>query len=723
MGLVSELRRRNVFRMAVLYAVAAWLIMQVTEVVKDLANLPDWIGPTTLGLLALGFPIALIFSWFYELTPEGIIPEKDVDPEASITHVTGRRLDLLVISLLCAAVILFAYDKWWIGPPPEQSIAVLPFENMSADPEQEYFSDGLTETLLHMLAQVPELKVAARTSSFAFKGKQKDIREIALALGVAHVLEGSVQRATGRVRITAQLIRADDGFRVWSESYDRNLEDIFGIQDEIANRVSGALTRSLLGVGGGKQIVGVGTDDVDAYDLYLKAITEQAKGSYGSLQASEGLLKDALAKDPNFLDARTQLVSNYFQQVHTGLRPWESTIAEMIALLEQVLASRPDDMRAQAWMLVASVFRANLAGEEVDFPEATNNLRALVAEAASEIEPKLLLLHILTQMDEKEEALALMRDLLELDPLNPEIHRDVGYAYSGIENWDNASAALQRSLELEPDQPGAHAGLGAISRQTGDAVGMFNHAVKAMQMDPQDHWIPGGIAIDLYQLGLLEEGDQFRIRTLAIAPTSPIARVTELYRATCTGDNETGLALAHQMIADDMDFHPYIWMEALFILFDTAAKQGESAEALGYVESQLPGFVNFEQPAPLKVGIARYLALAAFYHTESRKELQQRLASLDYFLNELMFDGGGPAWRMQTLALHGKTNAAIDVALREFFTKPAIVYLDIDRTLSQLFLTDVAADPRIQAALERWREEKEQAAEEVRAYFGGLEAI
>ena len=225
MGLISELRRRNVLRMAVLYAIAAWLIMQVAEVIMDLANLPDWIGPTILGLLAVGFPIALIFSWFYELTPEGLSLEKDVDRAESITHVTGRRLDFIVISLLLAAVILFAYDKWWIGGPPEQSIAVLAFDNMSADPDQEYFSDGISEELLNLLAQIPELTVISRSSSFSFKGKDIAIPTLAEQLNVAHVLEGSVRKVGNRVRITAQLIDARSDSHLWSASYERNLDD------------------------------------------------------------------------------------------------------------------------------------------------------------------------------------------------------------------------------------------------------------------------------------------------------------------------------------------------------------------------------------------------------------------------------------------------------------------------------------------------------------------
>ena len=269
MSIVREIKRRNVFRMAVLYIVAAWLIMQVTEVLITLTNLPHWIGPIIIWLLAIGFPISLIFSWFYEITPEGISLEKDVDPEQSITLVTGRRLDFIIISMLVAAVILFAYDKWWIGGPPEKSIAVLAFTNMSDDPEQEYFSDGISEELLNLLSKIPQLTVISRSSAFSFKGKDITIPEVAKQLNVALVLEGSVRRDGDRLRITAQLIEASSDSHLWSQSYDREFGDIFAVQDEISTAIVNALKEHL-----GLQVeVAVRrryTENPEAYDAYLQ---------------------------------------------------------------------------------------------------------------------------------------------------------------------------------------------------------------------------------------------------------------------------------------------------------------------------------------------------------------------------------------------------------------------------------------------------------------------
>jgi len=308
MRLVSELRRRNVLRMAVLYALAAWVIMQVAEVVIDLANLPEWIGPTILGLLAVGFPIAIFFSWFYELTPEGISLEKDVGPAESITHVTGRRLDFIVISLLCAGLILFAYDKWWIGPPPEKSIAVLPFTNMSGDPDQEYFSDGVSEELLNVLAQIKPLKVIARTSSFSFKGQNVDIATVAEKLNVRHVLEGSVRRSGNQVRITAQLIDAVDSTHVWSQTYDRNLGDIFAVQDEIAGAISDALKVELALVAGETvPPTVIRAANTDAYDAYLQGRELIHRRGQENMEAAARHFERALRLDENFAPAHAQL--------------------------------------------------------------------------------------------------------------------------------------------------------------------------------------------------------------------------------------------------------------------------------------------------------------------------------------------------------------------------------------------------------------------------------
>jgi TolB-like protein len=306
MRLVSELRRRNVLRMAVLYVIAAWLIMQVAEVIIGLANLPDWIGLTILGLLAIGFPIAITFSWFYELTPEGMKLEKDIDQAESITHVTGRRLDFLVISLLCAAVILFAYDKWWMPEPPAQSIAVLPFVNMSDDPGNEYFSDGISEELLNLLARIPQLIVISRSSSFSFRGKDIDIPSVAEQLNVALVLEGSVRKEGNRVRITAQLIDARSDSHLWSETYDRELENIFAVQDEISIAIVGALKKSLgLEVEAAPQTIAAA--NTEAYEAYLR-------GRYLVVQRTPAILERAIrefeksiAFDPEYALAHAEL--------------------------------------------------------------------------------------------------------------------------------------------------------------------------------------------------------------------------------------------------------------------------------------------------------------------------------------------------------------------------------------------------------------------------------
>jgi len=290
-----ELKRRNVIRVGALYAVASWLLLQVADILFGLIDVPGWGLRLVLGLLILGFPLVLIFSWVYEMTSEGLKREHEIDRSHSITPHTGRKIDRLIIGGLIVVVAVLLADRVLFMPPSqealqpaatepvavshtaetqvegtqEKSIAVLPFVNMSGDEENEYFSDGLTEELLNLLAKVDELRVSSRTSSFAFKGKDASLPSVARELKVAHILEGSVRKSGMQVRITAQLIDVETDSHLWSETYDRQLDDIFAIQDEIANAVVDALKVRLLEPG--EVMVQTRREEsTDAYLLYLR---------------------------------------------------------------------------------------------------------------------------------------------------------------------------------------------------------------------------------------------------------------------------------------------------------------------------------------------------------------------------------------------------------------------------------------------------------------------
>ena len=236
MSLFAELSRRNVIRVGIAYAIIGWVLAQIAEFAFENFGAPDWVLKSIVVILLLGLPLALFFAWAFEMTPDGIKREVEVDRSQSIVSQTGRKLDRTIIAVLVVALGWFSFDKFSgdaeLAPPTEpveqlavdqtqeKSVAVLPFVAMSSGPDDEYFADGLTEEILNSLAQLPELLVTARTSAFSFKGQDLPVQEIAAVLGVNHIVEGSVRRSGERLRVTAQLIRADDGFHLWSENYD-----------------------------------------------------------------------------------------------------------------------------------------------------------------------------------------------------------------------------------------------------------------------------------------------------------------------------------------------------------------------------------------------------------------------------------------------------------------------------------------------------------------------
>jgi TolB-like protein len=353
MSFFDELKRRNVFRVGIAYVVIAWLLAQVADLAFENFGTPDWAIKTLLLILVLGFPLALFFAWAFELTPEGIKKEKEVDRSQSITPKTGRKLDYTIIALLALALIYFVWEsRFQAGSEPaipvtaqvseqaapgdsapvadkEASIAVLPFADLSAEGDQEYFADGISEELLNVLVRVEGLTVASRTSSFAFKGQTSNISQIAEELKVNHVLEGSVRKSGNRVRITAQLIDAGTDRHLWSDTFDRELEDIFAIQDEIANAIVTAL-RTTLGVSDtGKAVtVTADTENLDAYELYLKG--RALFIARDQLEESIRLLERAVELDPNFARAWESLGAIYGIVISWGItdREYDALAAE-----------------------------------------------------------------------------------------------------------------------------------------------------------------------------------------------------------------------------------------------------------------------------------------------------------------------------------------------------------------------------------------------------------
>ena len=328
MSFFEELKRRNVVRVGVAYGIASWVLLQVADLVLEAIEAPSWVL-----VVALGFVVALVVAWAYEMTPEGIKKESEVDRSQSIVGQTGKKLDRIIILFLVLAVSVLLVERSMTKPPSEPgatssessatdpaepalagqspsepSIAVLPFVNMSNDPEQEYFSDGIAEELLNLLVRVDGLQVASRTSSFIYKGENLNIPAIAGELKVDHILEGSVRKAGDRVRITAQLIDVSTDRHLWSDTFDRELDDIFAIQDEIANAIVDAL-KDELGVGLESVAVEKATDNLDAYELFLRG-----RGLFlarQDLTQANNLLEQATRLDPGFAQAWEVLAASH----------------------------------------------------------------------------------------------------------------------------------------------------------------------------------------------------------------------------------------------------------------------------------------------------------------------------------------------------------------------------------------------------------------------------
>jgi len=438
LSLFKEFKRRNVFRVAIAYMAGSWLIIEVTETLFPIYGLSDAAVRMVVTVLAIGLPVALIASWVFELTPEGLKFEKDIDPSLSITHHTGEKLDRIIITLMTLALAYFALDKFLLSDIREttiiesarqearteilveafgdKSIAVLPFVNLSGDPSQDYFSDGISEELLNLLANIPELRVISRSSAFAFKGRDVSTPEVARQLNVAHVLEGSVRKAGNRVRITAQLIEARSDTHLWSESYDRELTDIFAVQEDIAASIGEAL-KVKLGLAREKtaQQVVNNSANVNAYTAYLHGRELLHRRGRENLQEAVSEFERTLRLHEAFAPAHALLA------IATTLLLNDPNSYGSLSLDEVKRRALPHlERAAELEPQLAEVYagRALLARKENDFEASIKYARQALSINPSYADAMNWLYLALGAMGRYEEADATLQQILLFDPLS-----------------------------------------------------------------------------------------------------------------------------------------------------------------------------------------------------------------------------------------------------------------------------------------------------------------
>lgn len=507
---LGELRRRNVLRAGALYVAGVWALAQGIAQLGPSFGLPDWGTRWFVIAAIIGFPFWLAFAWFYEFTPEGLKRESEIDPSDSITHHTGKKLDFAIIGVLALAVVLLLTDRFVLRhgvneavpataaatiPDIEKdpSIAVLPLVDMSQGKDQEYFSDGISEELLNLLAKVPKLRVIARTSSFSFKGKDVDIADIARKLNVAALLEGSVRKSGNTVRIRVQLIRASDSSHLWSETYDRTLDDIFKVQDEIAATVVDKLKITLLGT-----VPTVRPVDPEAYPLILQAKALANQGSAMGLEQAIALYQQALAIAPEEPRAWSGLGRVYLSQIGYAIRPLDEGARLAEEALKKAVTLEPND--ALTYALLGFLY-SKLANDRAAAAPFYEKALALDPRDVRVIGGAGVFLETLGRLDE---ASALLKYQVTHDPANPNAYNNLGSVYYFSGRWDQAIAVGRTVLALSPGFAQVRSSIGtAMLLAKGDPA----DALKEMQAEPDDIGKTSGMAIALHTLGRKAESD------------------------------------------------------------------------------------------------------------------------------------------------------------------------------------------------------------------------
>jgi len=620
-GFFEELKRRNVVRVGVVYLVTAWLLAQVADLMLENFNAPAWVIQSILVVLIIGFPIALIFAWAFELTPEGLKKEKDVDRSQSITPRIGRKLDFMIIGILAVALGYFIWEsrfekgsekkgpdtilsqdsnsadatagKLYPAPfshsgPNSKSIAVLPFVNMSSDPEQEFFSDGISEEILNALAKVKELKVAGRTSSFAFKGENQDLRKIGETLGVAHILEGSVRKSGATVRITAQLIQVEDGFHLWSESYDRELTNVFAIQDEIATAILEQMKSHLVGMDESSAINVAQRTDPQVYEQYLLAKQRIYERKRLSIESATELLDKAIAKDPTYAPAYAQRAIAAMLLSQNNYGETKQAAAESQAKLYIDKALQLDPEQAEAWAALG-LYHNNRPGE---LPQSIKALEKALSINPNLIDASNWLQIAYGTLGDNTRSLQILEDMVLRDPLYPPGFNNAINLYNTFGQADKSWALIERIRPFLPGDPTilqAEANTWMSLGEPSKALPLLESALKTQPND--------AVMRQVFGWGMLSTGQYERVAEEG----NPWHRAVAL---SVLGRQEEALMIGQQQAAEG----------EVSTLINELARTEQHSALVEFIESRWPDLAAFEKEYPDGgTGFSDMIAIASAY--------------------------------------------------------------------------------------------------------------
>jgi TolB-like protein/Tfp pilus assembly protein PilF len=480
----AELKRRNVYKVAVAYAVVGWVIAQIATQIFPFLEIPNWVVRLVIVLIAIGFPIALVIAWAFEATPEGIKRTEDVDVAAAAKQPKKHTWIYVVAIGAAFSIGLFFVGRYSVRNTASaagtelsaKSIAVLPFDNLSRDPDNAFFAEGVQDEILTRLAKVADLKVIARTSTQKFKSSPENLPDIAKQLGALNILEGSVQKVNDQVRVNVQLINAMTNAHLWAEIYDRKLSDIFAVQSDIAKTVADTLQAKL--TGSEKQMIAAqATTDTTAYELYHKGRSLWGKRTGDNIPKAIAFYEQAIARDPNYALAYAGLASAHIlSPFYAGADRREATSKAKEAALK---ALRLDPNLAEAHIALGKV----LCFSDIDLPGAVREYKRGI-----ELQPNDATAHhwygndTLAALGRFEEAIAEGKRAVELDPLSPVINADLGTTFYYAGRYDDSAKQLRKTLEIDPTFFYAHYNLGITLQMMGDLSGAIVEYEKAKQL-------------------------------------------------------------------------------------------------------------------------------------------------------------------------------------------------------------------------------------------------